>query len=195
MKLSEKYISKRKEMIRKIEGLIEKHDLDELTIRFICTELGISTGSFYHYFPGKGNIAWVLFLTMDEHIENNIVPNFGENSLENLKILARGYADKTQASGVKCATLIGIAPFNNNQLNYLASSRFISVTLTKIFEDAIANNEITSNFSPEELCELVLISMRGFGANWAKSNGEYCLKEQIEGFIDIFIAGIKTLSK
>lgn len=68
MNPKDKFAARKHDLFTQITTIIAKEGYANLTVRGICQKLGISTGSFYHYFPEKGDLARVLFSDIDEYM-------------------------------------------------------------------------------------------------------------------------------
>ena len=54
-----------------------------------------------------------------------------------------------------------------------------------------AFNQINTDFSTEEISNMILINIRGIVFDWCKFQGQYDLVAQIRNSISIFVRGIK----
>ena len=85
----------RQELVERSVDLFARHGFGTLTTRGICKELGISTGTLYHYFPSKEALFKAvanLITRQDVEMVENMVPLSGDPM-----DLARAYLMYVQA--------------------------------------------------------------------------------------------------
>lgn len=191
MKQQTKFQIRKGELFCQIAQLIDEEGFESLTIRHICHKLGISTGTFYHYFPQKGDLAWALLTDIDDYFINHVSEHFTENESDNLSIFAKEYGQYVTAHGVEVCRYINLAPLNNSSLNYLDEWRGITQVLLGIFERGIEKQQIVSYVSPQELTRTTITALRGFSSDWVKQNGEYDINIAIQQFLHIYLKGLQ----
>jgi len=60
----------RKELLEKCFFIFSQKGYSKVTLREIATEIGVSTGTIYHYFPAKQNILKQMFIyIMETNVE------------------------------------------------------------------------------------------------------------------------------
>ena len=190
MKPTEKFKNRKRELLEQIRELLDKHGYNNLTVRSICAELNISTGTFYHYFPEKSDIASLMYTAMDNYLSEKVEPNFGDDEIENLITFINGYGIMGYQNGVESGRCISIAPLQNSGLQYLAHQRPVYIILSGIIERGIEKGQIKTDMTVTQLTEMILVVMRGYSSDWAKNNGEYDLQAALDKFIKLFVKSI-----
>lgn len=186
-----KFEKRKEELFIEITELIKRDGLENLTVRYICQELDISTGSFYHYFPEKGDITRILFSGIDRYFEYEVLDLLGDDELENLVIFAEGYGTFIEMTGVEAANNISIAPFKNREKEYLTEERSIFKILLNIIERGKYKEQIKSNHTAMELARMIMITLRGYCSDWGKMDGSYNIVEEMSDYIILFVSAIK----
>lgn len=185
-----KFLARKQELFAKITELVSKEGYSNLTVRDICSNLGISTGTFYHYFPEKGDIAWILFSDIDNYFNEEVLNKFTDNEPDNLVTFCIEYGRYIIDNGVETCRCISIAPFNKNNSAYLEEERTIFQILLHIIERGESKGQFKLTDTPLEITRMIMVLIRGYSTDWAKRNGSYDIVEKLNIFIQLFL---KTL--
>jgi AcrR family transcriptional regulator len=181
-----KYTLKKQDLFSRITELIKKEGYANLTVRSICHELDISTGTFYHYFPEKNDLARILFSDIDDYFEHVVAAKFGENEPENLITYCVEYGLYVMKSGVETCRCISVAPLKHFDQDYLEESRALFQVLLKILNNGVEKKQFQQTVNPLDTARMLMILLRGYSSDWAKHNGSYDLAVVLESFIRLF---------
>ncbi len=181
-----KHNLRKQELFSQITDIIKKDGYANLTVRGICNDLGISTGTFYHYFPEKNDLAWILFSDIDDYFETVVTSNFGDNELQNLSTFCIEYGNYVVNSGVETCRCISVAPFKHMSHNYLDEERNLFQILLNLLSRGIENKQFHESLNPLETARMMMVILRGYSSDWAKRNGDFDLIVSIEKFIVLF---------
>lgn len=187
MKEESKFELKKEELFRKITELITKNGFEHITIRGLCTEMGISTGTFYHYFQNKNDLITVLFDDIDSYFAHTVRTEFGENEPENLRTFFHHYGVYIIRNGVETCRCISASPLTSRENDYLGEERGIFTTLFEVLNRGREKGQFQSAMDPKEMTRMLLILVRGYSADWAKHNGSYDIIEELERFSDFVL--------
>ncbi|MDF2951658.1 MAG: hypothetical protein K0S18_1241 [Anaerocolumna sp.] len=182
-----KFLARKQELFAKIRELVSKEGYSNLTVRDICSNLGISTGTFYHYFPEKGDIAWILFSDIDNYFNEVATNKLTDYEPDNLVTFCIEYGNYIVGNGVETCRYISIAPFNKNNHAYLDEGRAIFKILLHIIERGEAKGQFKLNDTPLEITRMIMVLIRGYSSDWAKRNGSYDIVEKLKFFIQLFL--------
>ncbi len=185
-----KYNTRKQELFAQITDLIKEVGYSNLTVRGICNNLGISTGTFYHYFPEKGDLALVLFSAIDNYFINTLTLKFGSNEADNLITFCNEYANFVVRNGVETCRCISIAPLSLKDSNYLDENRNLFQILQNILVLGVEKKQFSKSLNPQETARMLMVLLRGYSSDWAKRNGNYDLAFAIENFIRLFIKSL-----
>ena len=185
-----KFNKRKKELFSQITKLIDREGFSNLTVRQICSELNISIGAFYHYFPEKGDIAWILFSDIDNYFSEEVVRKFTDYEPDNLVMFGIEYGNYIIMGGLETCRHISVAPFYNKKKPYLDDGRGIFQVLLKILEHGVEKKQFHLNNSPLETARMIMILLRGYSSDWAKREGSYNVTEKIEEFIKLFVKSL-----
>ena len=188
-KCTRKQIEKRKQIIEATKSIMDEIGFENVTVRGICKAANISIGTFYHYFNDKGDIIIQLYTSLSE-IEIEKLSD--EDELKNIITFSEEYGRFVADSGLSVAKQIFGAAINteSNQI-YRSIERDINRIIFNIIKRAKEKDQINTDFSIEEISNMILINIRGIVFDWCKFRGQYDLVEQIRNSIGIFVRGIK----
>lgn len=192
-KCTRKQIEKRKQIIEATKSIMDEIGFENVTVRCICKAANISIGTFYHYFNDKGDIIIQLYTSVDEYLsEIEIEKLSDEDELKNIITFSEEYGRFVADSGLSVAKQIFGAAINteSNQI-YRSIERDINRIIFNIIKRAKEKDQINTDFSIEEISNMILINIRGIVFDWCKFRGQYDLVEQIRNSIGIFVRGIK----
>lgn len=192
-KCTRKQIEKRKQIIEATKSIMDEIGFENVTVRGICKAANISIGTFYHYFNDKGDIIIQLYTSVDEYLsEIEIEKLSDEDELKNIITFSEEYGRFVADSGLSVAKQIFGAAINteSNQI-YRSIERDINRIIFNIIKRAKEKEQINTDFSTEEISNMILINIRGIVFDWCKFRGQYDLVEQIRNSIGIFVRGIK----
>lgn len=190
MKPQEKFIQRKQELVTKIAELITRDGFENITIRGICQELEISTGSFYHYFPDKGDLVKILFSDIDDYFLHVVSKEFAEDEAQNLITFCEAYGRYSTKNGVEACRSISVAPLKLKDHHYLEDNRHIFTVLHGILERGSQKGQFHLPLSTLETTRMIMVLIRGYSADWAKRDGEYDLVQALHSFIIVFIKGL-----
>ena len=192
-KCTRKQIEKRKQIFEATKSIMDEIGFENVTVRGICKAANISIGTFYHYFNDKGDIIIQLYTSVDEYLsEIEIEKLSDEDELKNIITFSEEYGRFVADSGLSVAKQIfGAAINTESDQIYRSIERDINRIIFNIIKRAKEKDQINTDFSTEEISNMILINIRGIVFDWCKFQGQYDLVAQIRNSISIFVRGIK----
>lgn len=191
MKPQQKFELRKQELFTQISELINQEGYENLTIRYICKRLAISTGTFYHYFPDKDDLVFALFSDIDDYFEHEVTQLFTEDEIKNLITYCVHYGIYIIQHGVETCRCISVAPLKANN-NYLNENRQIYVILSGLLNRGQEKGQLKLTLSVADTTRMILVLMRGYSADWAKQNGCYDLPNALSDFITLFSTSLRA---
>lgn len=186
MNPQKKFNLRKQELFTQITDLINTEGYENITVRGLCQKLSISTGTFYHYFPQKGDLVYALFADIDDYFLNEVTRNFTEDETSNLVTFCEHYGIYVIKNGVETCRCISAAPLKNDSPNYLDEERGIFQILEQILSRGEDKKQFYLMQSPKETTRMLMVLLRGYSADWAKREGNYDLIESLHHFILLF---------
>ena len=187
-KVKQKQSKRRIEILEAAIPLIAQRSFEEISISEICQAIGISIGSFYHYFTKKDDLLVGLLWIIDEDLEENTFPLLtDEDEIENLKKFAHGWAEHVSSHGIERSKLI--SSINPDSAEFPEHERPALKKLREIIAVGQKKGQITADYDADTLTELFLTTLRGVTLDWSRREGNYALMERMEQNISILLRG------
>ncbi len=185
-KVKQKQSKRRVEILEAAIPLISQHSFEEIGISEICREIGISIGSFYHYFRRKDDLLVGLLWIIDEDLAETTFPLLtGEDGIEDLKRFAHGWAVHVSSHGIERSKLI--SSINPDRADFPEHDRPAIRKLREIIADSQAKGQITGEYDTDALADLFLTTLRGITLDWSRREGNYALVERMDQRIAILL--------
>lgn len=192
-KVKQKQSKRRIEILEAAIPLISQESFEEISVAEICQTIGISIGSFYHYFNKKDDLLIGLLWIIDEDLEENTFPLLTNKSeLENLKVFAHGWAEHVTSNGIERSRLISSINPENEEL--AENDRPAVKKLHEIIAAGQKKRQITTEYDADTLTRLFLTTMRGITQDWSRRNGNFALTERMDESIAILLRAFLPVS-
>ena len=192
MNPQKKHNLRKQELFAQITDLINAEGYENITVRGLCQKLSISTGTFYHYFPQKGDLICALFADIDDYFINEVTNYFTEEEPKNLETFSEHYGIYVIKNGVETCRCISVAPLRNSASNYLDEERGIFRVLEEILIRGEEKKQFHLTQTPKDTARMLMILLRGYSADWAKREGDYDLVAALHQFITLFRISLCT---
>lgn len=192
-KISKKQIARRKNIIKTAAGLMNVVGFENLTVRMICDAANISPGTFYHYFDNKSDLVIELFSLIDDYFEENVLGRLeDENELANIITFCKSFSEFVTQTGVaKSKFMNSMFPPYSEGGHHEESGRILYRELSAIITRGQEKGQITNEYGPDQLVEMILVLLRGYCFDWARREGTYDLVKYTEDMILLLIGGLK----
>ncbi len=178
-KVKQKQTRRRIEILEAAIPLISQRSFEEISIAEICQAIGISVGSFYHYFTKKDDLLVGLLWIIDEDLAETTFPRLTDDSeIENLKTFAHGWAEHVSSHGIERSKLI--SSINPDSADFPERERPAVQKLREIIAAGQEKGQITRDCDADTLTELFLTTLRGVTLDWSRREGRYPLVERME---------------
>lgn len=189
-KTKRKQLQRQSEIVEKVLVLMQDHSFEDLSVKDICETLGISIGTFYHYFQRKSDLFIGLLQLIDVYLEDTVFPQLtSEDELENLRIFAHGFATHIWQNGIERSKLVmSIRP---SDLDMQGNVRPSKAKLVEIISRGQEKGQIIQSESAETLADYFLLAMRGVAADWSRNDNSYPIIERMDRFIGLFLQAFK----
>ena len=193
-KVKQKQSRRRIEILEAAIPLIAQRPFEEISISEICQAIGISIGSFYHYFTKKDDLLVGLLWIIDADLEENTFPLLTSGSeIENLKLFAHGWAVHVSSHGIERSKLI--STINPDSAEFPENERSAVRKLRGIISDGQRKGQITQDYDSGTLTELFLTTLRGITLNWSRREGSYALIERVDKNMDLLLRAFLPAGK
>ena len=174
---------RRRQIINAARQLIIKHGSENVTIRGISGEVGISEAAIYRHFRNKRDILLLLADDIGETLINDIALSINrkDSVLDKLnRVSLRQISAIAQRRGVSFLVIAEIISFGDRELNARMGaglSRYIG-RLQTLFEEGVINNELRKDLDPQAAALLMFGMIQGIVNLWALNNFGFDLKRR-----------------
>ena len=189
MKVKQKQSRRRIEIMEAAIPIIVQRSFEEVSISEICQAIGISIGSFYHYFRKKDDLLVGLLWIIDEDLEENTFPLLtNEDEIENLKLFAHDWAKHVSAHGLERSKLL--TSINPDSTDFPESERPAIRKLRAIIAAGQDKEQITREYDVDTLTDLFITTLRGVTLDWSRREGSYPLLERMDRDVAILMRAL-----
>lgn len=167
---------------------------EQTTVDQIITESGTSKGSFYHHFKGKEDLLFALAYKFDDDYEVWLENEDKKiDAIDRLIDFNRFVSKNLEESPFKMfyADLYGLQVRTQFERHILNPGRVYYHIITRLFKEAIDNQEIDEHESYDDLCKTFAIMQRGLTYDWCLNMWNYSLIDQSEKIIDTFLLSLR----
>ena len=153
--------------------ILQKSGYEELSIKNICEEAGVSNGSFYHHFKTKDDLLSYYIEDQPsidpDHLE---LPKNKEDAKETIIHVYLNYVKYCKELGVEF--MAGYYTPHNQALNPTIRTErpYPIVTVQHYLERALGANAIQLNLKIEEITTDIRMIVIGNVFEWAMRNGD-----------------------
>ncbi|MBQ8804540.1 MAG: TetR/AcrR family transcriptional regulator [Tyzzerella sp.] len=171
--------------------ILQKSGYENLSIKNICEEAGVSNGSFYHHFKTKDDLLSYYIEdqpTIDPELLD--VPKDKQTAKEAIVGVYLNYVAYCKELGVDFVA--GYYTPRNQALNpSIRTERpYPIVTVQRYLEKAVAAKAIELNLSIEEVVTDIRMLVIGNAFEWALRNGEVNFEENMRRSISHYLDGV-----
>lgn len=180
----------KEKLLTAVAKLAKEKGYDNVTIRDICRESGVSNGSFYYHFPSKDALA----LESCAHIDNRMTPQLAATCSalppdESLHFLLRVHIDFTlQGSGPLTGEYFRLILEKKADAIFSISRPYYQMIHSQLVRCQTAGL-ICPDLSIDTLTAYSMQFVRGLVFDWCIHHGSYSLEEQYESVYPLFAAG------
>ena len=148
----------REKLLKAAIKLVNRDGMKQLTVRNICDEAGLSTGSFYNLFSGKEDlISYYLKYAFVPYREKALVESEPYNPIERILIIYRAYVVYCKDMGLEFVS--GLYASNHNPffdfLHRDSDDDFIIATVRSYIDEAKKQGLIRKEVDTDALRQLL----------------------------------------
>lgn len=202
MTTKKKYVSSREEraqatrekLLEAAIELVNQYGMKYLTVRNICDEAGVSTGSFYNLFDSKDDLVFYYLQNVFTEYKQKVEDDASRHSsLEKIILIYRFYIQCVLETGLEFIT--GLYAANTNQaFNFLERNPRNEMVLDRVREYLIegkTSGEIHNDIDVNAALLRIGVIITGMIYYWCVFNGRIDLASQTDLMLQDYL---KTLS-
>jgi AcrR family transcriptional regulator len=189
---------RRKQIIDALRKLIIEYGSENVTVRRIAKEIGVSQGAIYRHFKSKRQILDFLV----DYIEENLIGDVEKSdsharTLEVLENILKSHISAIeQRKGVSFLIVAEIVSLGDKKLNkkiYEVLNNYIH-HIKDVLLRGVKSGEINPDIDLDMAATVFLGIIQGLVTLWALSNYNFTLEEKYFGLWDFFRKSVRRQS-
>lgn len=163
----EEFDAKRAEILDSAQRLVLTKGYERMTLQDILSDLGMSNGAFYHYFPSKPAVLEALIERMLGEAEQPILAILHDPQLSALEKLQGFFATLERLRSLNKPFLVDLLRVWTTDDNALVRQKVETATavrraalLTEVIHQGIREGQLTAAY-PDQAGEIIMALLRG----------------------------------
>ncbi len=183
----------REKLLKAAIKLVNRDGMKQLTVRNICDEAGLSTGSFYNLFSGKEDlISYYLKYAFTPYREKAAQDAEGYNPVERILIIYRAYVKYCEDMGIEFIS--GLYASNHNPffdfMHRDTKDDFIIASVRLHLQEAIDAGLVRSDIDIDEALLRIAAASTGLLFYWCVFEGDIDLEYELDAAIETYLRSI-----
>ena len=171
--------------------LLEEKDYDDISIKEICRNSGVTTGAFYHHFTGKAGIVVAAYERTDEFFRSQVINKIDYSDIKKAVtsyLCQQGaYAESV---GIDIIRNIYKAQMNNGSMFFLSKDRGLPMGLHDLIVKGQETGQLSKTKDADQITDELLIISRGIIYNWALCSGNYQICPKITSIVHGYLESL-----
>lgn len=185
----------REKLLKAAIKLVNRDGMKQLTVRNICDEAGLSTGSFYNLFSGKEDlISYYLKYAFAPYREKAVEEGKQYGPIERILILYRAYVEYCKDMGLEFVS--GLYASNHNPffdfLHRDAKDDFIIASVRSYLEEGIEQGLVRDDIDLDEAMLRIAAASTGLLFYWCVFEGDIDIEHEVDEAIKTYLLSIIT---
>ena len=185
----------REKLLKAAIKLVNRDGMKQLTVRNICDEAGLSTGSFYNLFSGKEDlISYYLKYAFAPYREKSVEEGKQYGPIERILILYRAYVEYCKDMGLEFVS--GLYASNHNPffdfLHRDAKDDFIIASVRSYLEEGIEQGLVRDDIDLDEAMLRIAAASTGLLFYWCVFEGDIDIEHEVDEAIKTYLLSITT---
>ena len=186
---TKKFEITRDKIITAAQQLSMQNGFKSLTVKEVCDAAGVSVGSFYNCFGSFGEMLAEADNNPDRMFAVQSIEDLdGDTAKEKLYSFTRHYAKLNMETGVEDLSMLMTPNVKNTQHS---RHKPMFDIVTSVFQTGQADGEFTSDFTAEQMCDMMFVTMRGVAYDWCMKGGSYDITEKTLLHVRILLHALK----
>ena len=183
----------REKLLKAAMKLVNRDGMSKLTVRNICDEAGLSTGSFYNLFSGKEDlISYYLKYSFAPYRERAVEEGAKYNAVERCLLIYRYYVQFVKEMGLEFVS--GLYASNHNPffdfLHRDPDDDFIMASVRSYLEEGIQEGLIRDDIEINEALLRIAAASTGLLFYWCVFEGKIDLEYEVDIALETYLRSI-----
>jgi AcrR family transcriptional regulator len=184
-------LTRKEQIVNAARKLVIKVGSENVTIRCIAQEVGVSEAAIYRHFKSKRDILYLLV----ESIENNLITDIEvqghpeHDRLEN--VLLNHLSALEMRRGISFQVIAEIISLGDKKLNnriYETINKYIG-KLEELIRSEIKNGKVREDINVEATAMILFSVVQGLSSIWTLSNYGFTPKDKFNPILDVLRKG------
>lgn len=183
----------REKLLKAAMKLVNRDGMSKLTVRNICDEAGLSTGSFYNLFSGKEDlISYYLKYSFSSYRERAVEEGAHYNAVERCLLIYRYYVQFVKDMGLEFVS--GLYASNHNPFfDFMHRDKdddFIMASVRAYLEEGKRDGLIRDDVDTDEALLRIAAASTGLLFYWCVFEGKIDLEYEVDKAIETYLRSI-----
>lgn len=173
------------------KNILQRSGYENLSIKNICEEAGVSNGSFYHHFKTKDDLLSYYFVAQPTATPSLLnIPKNKHEAIGAIVEVYLNYVAYCKELGVDFVA--GYYTPHNQALNpdIRTERPYPIVTVQQYLEKSVAENAIELNLTIAEIVNDIRMLVIGNSFEWAMRNGEVDMETNMERSLSHYLNSV-----
>ena len=173
------------------KNILQRSGYENLSIKNICEEAGVSNGSFYHHFKTKDDLLSYYFVAQPTATPSLL--NSPKNKQEAIGAIVEVYLNYVAyCKELGVDFVAGYYTPHNQALNpdIRTERPYPIVTVQQYLEKSVAENAIQLNLTIAEIVNDIRMLVIGNSFEWAMRNGEVDMETNMERSLSHYLNSV-----
>ncbi len=189
-KRTKKFEITKEKIISAAQQLSMQNGFNSLTVKEVCDAAGVSVGSFYNCFGSFSEMLAEADNNPDRMFAVQTMDDLdGVTAKERLYSFTKHYCKLNTDTGVADLSLLMTPNVKNTQ--YSRHKPMFDI-VTNVFRAGQEQGEFTSDFTAEQMCDMMFVIMRGVAYDWCMQGGSFDLQEKTLLHVRILLHALKS---
>ncbi len=176
-----------------VDKMVPDLGFEKMTIRDICSEVGITVGTFYHYFQSKDDLMFDRYVRTQEYFEELYDKKLKSlDEVDALKLFFLEYIDYNKSRVYPIFKEFELLLIKNSTEWSGKHPRSISKILTSLVEKGQTNGSIRKDYNKEDMVLFFNIISQGITSEYLFSGGDWEDTSGLEQLIGDNIENIRN---
>ncbi|MDR2529366.1 MAG: TetR/AcrR family transcriptional regulator [Synergistaceae bacterium] len=175
--------------------LFSRHDFDEVNVRMICSEAGVSIGTFYHYYPSKYDFTSIFYDHLDEYaigikqkVENGDCAAV-EKVVSYFALQGAYIAEGNNINDTMALLLIHV---KHPSIDIYSHDRVTYTYVLDLLRECQEEGSLPESLSREMLADFLFAAFRGLLIDWRANGRSYSLGERAKLYASAVLRAYTT---
>lgn len=174
--------------------ILENEGIEKISVRKVCNAAGISTGTFYNFYPTKDHLIARLLDGMRNYYEKDVFPTLTGNSYEQLEQILTAFLNRVMSRGLKYARefYVYYTMYNKLFLEYSPYGHYLVPMLQEKIQNCIEDGFFPADTDRHQLARQLMLLCHGTLLEYTFYEDEEKVKTIAQGVFKTYLNAVKA---